>query len=642
MRGSVEVRGALAALLVLAALPAAAQTSTVPHQPSFSVERLTPPPGPAAGFQLEDADVGTAFALVTSVASEPLVIRAVRGGATLTQPVAWRAGADLLGALALGRFQLGLALPFVVAQGGDRLAGLDLNEPGAEQPLAARALGDLRLSAKAQLVVPRLGYGWGVAGDLVLTLPSGDEDHFAGEAGPVVELRVVGSYRAARAAVFANLGGRVRATPVRFFNPLVVQGNELTWGVGATLALPVLGALAPAAVAEVVGAWGGDDGPSPAEAHLGVRGQLGPRWSLGVAGGAGLGGARAIGAPGVRGVVELRFVPSPVLDADGDGIPDVLDKCPTEPEDKDGFQDEDGCPDPDNDGDGIPDVLDKCPNEPEDKDHFEDEDGCPDPDNDGDGIPDVLDKCPNQPEDKDGFQDEDGCPDPDNDGDGIPDAVDLCPNEPEDKDGFEDQDGCPDPDNDGDGVPDALDKCPAQAEDRDGWEDEDGCADLDDDRDGVPDAVDRCPDAPGFIVSPTDMREDGCPHGPPLVLALPDGSMRLGRAAVAELAGGRDVARVIVAIARAAHHAGWDDARGPDGAPAVALEVTVPGDAPGWGPLAERRSTAVVRGLIAQGVRARVVAQAHARAVVVRATPEALQAGRHVHVRGASVVPSRP
>jgi OOP family OmpA-OmpF porin len=131
-------------------------------------------------------------------------------------------------------------------------------------------------------------------------------------------------------------------------------------------------------------------------------------------------------------------------DPDKDGIVGAADKCPNEPEDKDGFQDEDGCPDLDNDGDGIPDTADKCPNEPEDKDGFQDDDGCPDPDNDGDGIPDAADKCPNEPEDKDGFQDEDGCPDPDNDGDGVPDAIDKCPNEPETKNGYQDDDGCPD------------------------------------------------------------------------------------------------------------------------------------------------------------------------------------------------------
>ena len=131
-------------------------------------------------------------------------------------------------------------------------------------------------------------------------------------------------------------------------------------------------------------------------------------------------------------------------DRDGDGIPDSVDACPDEPEDKDGFQDEDGCPDPDNDRDGIPDAQDQCPNDPEDKDGFQDTDGCPEPDNDNDGIPDTLDKCPDEPEDKDGFQDEDGCPDDDNDGDGFADAVDKCPNDAETVNGFEDDDGCPD------------------------------------------------------------------------------------------------------------------------------------------------------------------------------------------------------
>ena len=131
-------------------------------------------------------------------------------------------------------------------------------------------------------------------------------------------------------------------------------------------------------------------------------------------------------------------------DRDGDGINDDVDKCPTEPEDKDGFQDDDGCPDPDNDADGVPDATDKCPTEAEDKDGFQDDDGCPEADNDNDGIPDAADKCPNEAEDKDGFQDDDGCPETDNDADGVPDANDKCPNDAETKNGFQDDDGCPD------------------------------------------------------------------------------------------------------------------------------------------------------------------------------------------------------
>ncbi len=181
----------------------------------------------------------------------------------------------------------------------------------------------------------------------------------------------------------------------------------------------------------------------------------------------------------------------PPQDTDKDGIPDDLDKCPNEPEDKDGFEDSDGCPDLDNDGDGIPDDKDKCPNQAEDKDGFQDDDGCPDPDNDKDGIPDAQDKCPNQPETRNGYKDDDGCPDvADSDDDGIPEDKDKCPHEKEDKDGFEDEDGCPDPDNDKDGIPDVVDKCPNQPETKNGLNDEDGCPDS------LPPAAQRLLDQP--------------------------------------------------------------------------------------------------------------------------------------------------
>ena len=165
-------------------------------------------------------------------------------------------------------------------------------------------------------------------------------------------------------------------------------------------------------------------------------------------------------------------------DRDGDGIPDPLDRCPDEPEDFDGFEDEDGCPDPDNDGDGVFDFEDQCPDDPEDFDNFEDEDGCPDLDNDRDGIADVDDSCPEEPEDIDGFEDEDGCPDYDNDRDGILDAQDQCPDDPEDFDNFEDDDGCPERDNDRDGIPDLSDLCPNDPETFNGYKDEDGCPDT--------------------------------------------------------------------------------------------------------------------------------------------------------------------
>jgi outer membrane protein OmpA-like peptidoglycan-associated protein len=116
-------------------------------------------------------------------------------------------------------------------------------------------------------------------------------------------------------------------------------------------------------------------------------------------------------------------------DRDGDGYADPDDSCPDEPENFQGFKDEDGCPDdPDTDGDGVPDSADQCVLDPEDADKYLDEDGCPELDNDLDTVPDVTDKCPNEAEDPDGYQDEDGCPDPDNDKDEVPDLKDQCPN----------------------------------------------------------------------------------------------------------------------------------------------------------------------------------------------------------------------
>src|SRR5207248_1393410 len=147
---------------------------------------------------------------------------------------------------------------------------------------------------------------------------------------------------------------------------------------------------------------------APMEIDAAVRITLPHALEASLGGGAGV--LRGVGSPLARAFFGISWAPD-YRDRDGDGIPDMDDQCPDQPEDRDGYKDEDGCPDPDNDGDGIPDEHDKCPNEPEDIDNFQDDDGCPDPDNDHDGIPEQLDKCPNEPETINGIKDDDGCPD---------------------------------------------------------------------------------------------------------------------------------------------------------------------------------------------------------------------------------------
>jgi outer membrane protein OmpA-like peptidoglycan-associated protein len=154
-----------------------------------------------------------------------------------------------------------------------------------------------------------------------------------------------------------------------------------------------------------------------------------------------------IAAGGIIGGTVGFLLCKDVGDADGDGVPDDMDKCPNTPF---GVKvDENGCP-IDSDGDGVPDSKDKCPNTP--KGAKVDVNGCSDAD--GDGVPDNKDKCPNTP--KGVKVDANGCP-RDSDGDGVTDDKDKCPNTP--KGAKVNANGCA-VDSDRDGVPDYKDKCP--------------------------------------------------------------------------------------------------------------------------------------------------------------------------------------
>ncbi|MDH3729409.1 MAG: OmpA family protein, partial [Myxococcales bacterium] len=209
-------------------------------------------------------------------------------------------------------------------------------------------------------------------------------------------------------------------------------GGQLTYGGGLQILLGddrfmlTAEAFGRTAAASATGFGGREETPVEVLGGFKYNGRTG--LSVGVGGTAGV--TPGYGAPDWRMIGLIGFTmpekEEGVLDADGDGIPDDVDQCPNDPEDMDGFQDEDGCPDFDNDGDGVLDADDGCPMEAEDIDGFEDEDGCPDPDNDGDGILDADDMCPNEP----GPPENNGCPDADRDGDGVPDRVDNCPDEP--------------------------------------------------------------------------------------------------------------------------------------------------------------------------------------------------------------------
>jgi outer membrane protein OmpA-like peptidoglycan-associated protein len=447
-RGPLGAAAALGAVVTVTSVVTVVALPAASADPTRNIDLETFNPTPATTtetFQLQTPMVGNRgdwmVGAFYSYATNPLQL----DGAGMTdRPVTTRSTIELGGAYAfLGRFEAGARLPLFLQAGDDpAFSGL--------APAKGTAIGDLTLHGKAQLWANQaVALGAAVA----VTAPTATDGQFAGAKAPAGRLVALASWGTRRVAVNANLGTVLRSKSA-IGN--VEQGSGLAWGGGVSfraldklwVAAEVFGDLAFASKQR--------SNTSPIEGLLGFHVRAERRVTVGVAFGRGL--AAGIGAPDLRGVLTMTFAPSAPAtaplhepppphvdgDADGDGIADSIDKCPNEPEDKDMFDDSDGCPDPDNDGDGIPDAQDKCPLEAEDKDGFQDGDGCPDKDNDNDGIPDAIDKCPNEPEDKDGFQDADGCPDLDNDGDGIPDAQDKCPLEPETINGVKDDDGCPD------------------------------------------------------------------------------------------------------------------------------------------------------------------------------------------------------
>jgi hypothetical protein len=460
---------------------ALAQDTGVRVDHDISVQRFNAAPGPrnfitARGARTDGEKVwGIGF--LANYAYSPLVVKSCNaqdctsdGAFQDTKVVESLFTADLLGSFTIvPRFQLGLRLPVTYVHG----VGITPQGNNESTALKAIGLGDPELEGKARLYGdPKAPVVIGAA--LFATAPLGNamnKDKFMGDAHPTVGARAIFDGETQGFSFAVNLGGAYRKSVVIGGTNL---GSELRYAAAVGYKpSPVIRALA-----EIYGTsrFTTAAGENTMEGNLAA--QIFPMSSaFQIMLGLGTGIVQGVGVPKFRGFLGVQYA-AEGTDADKDGIEGAADQCPTEPEDLDGYEDTDGCPDNDNDLDTIPDKQDKCPSQAEDQDGFEDSDGCPEADNDKDGIPDTGDRCPNEPESKNGFKDDDGCPDEaDTDNDGVPDARDKCVNEPEDTDGYEDTDGCPDPDNDGDGILDADDECVDEAETKNGFEDEDGCPD---------------------------------------------------------------------------------------------------------------------------------------------------------------------
>ncbi len=286
-------------------------------------------------------------------------------------------------------------LPLNLVIDGERISG--------QPPPDGTSLGDLSFGLRGRL--------FGEAGDAFAlslqatgTAPTARAaryaSRFAGEGGWTFAPEALMEARIAEVVdVAGNVGFLLRDE--QDFGSLRVE-HELTWAAGVTVhAVPSLLDLS-------VEAWGAvalsrRDGErlgpvAPIEGVIGAT--LRPVRGLRIGAAIGAGLQRGYGAGDLRAILSLGYATEGEGaggDADEDGLDDDADACPDEPEDRDGFRDDDGCPDPDNDDDGVPDEADACPMEAEDRDGLGDEDGCPEVDHDGDGAADEVDRCPTEP-----------------------------------------------------------------------------------------------------------------------------------------------------------------------------------------------------------------------------------------------------
>lgn len=514
MRSQTLRGGALLSLTLLCLLPSARAMAQSTDTTSFQLEHFEPLPsqrlnilGTAKSDILEHMRVSTGLFL--HYANDPLqLIDTKQDDSVIAHIVEHSLKGELWGSVGIGGWmELGFVLPVALYQSGEDLA--EFGSPG--QSVGGVALSDVRVIPKLRLLDPAKMGGFGVALLAPISIPVGDESQFLGEGAWRAELRLAADWRYESFAIAANVGYAIR--PQREARNLALDDNfRYSLGLQAPTGIDrvkligsIFGNVQTTSERLIAGRTQGDNPASPAEWLAGVRIELPADLAIQAGGGTALNSG--IGAPDLRLFTSLEYTPVGPPDADQDGILDDQDQCPKAPEDLDGFEDADGCPDLDNDGDGIADLNDKCRDDAEDKDGFQDEDGCPDLDNDGDELPDLEDKCPVSA----GVARRQGCPEDDNDDDGILNEDDQCPDAPEDKDGFEDADGCPEPDNDGDGIADVEDKCPNDPEDKDGFQDEDGCPDPDNDGDGIADANDQCPNEAETYNGNKD--EDGCPDG---------------------------------------------------------------------------------------------------------------------------------
>lgn len=315
----------------------------------------------AEGSGLHPTEDPLEFGVYANYARNTLVGVDAAGNIT-NHYVSGRLGFDVLASITLARpVALGIDVPFYVAQSGDA------------NPSSA-GLGDIRVVPKFQILDDvRKHVGLAIIAEIRAPSHTGD---FAGGGRytPVFAPRILIDHRFGGLRLGASAGALFREITT-FMN--VTSASEFVYQ--ADIAYRFGGRAGPFEIGfEANGALGLKTLGTPEAPLEGLPYiSIFPNDMWEIQAGAGIGFVAGYGTPVARGFIGVRFHPV-FHDRDHDGVPDDRDRCPDIPEDRDGVQDEDGCPEHDADQDGVPDSQDKCPTEKETINGYKDEDGCPD------------------------------------------------------------------------------------------------------------------------------------------------------------------------------------------------------------------------------------------------------------------------
>jgi cysteine-rich repeat protein len=356
-------RAAAAAFAVIALHAGSAEAQLMARTDGFRVDRFELAPSVDDGLVVQDPRVlgHMVWSVSAALGYTNTLLRVVPQLSSNTgiDVVGTRLSAYLDFALGLrDRFELDVAVPFALAQATDTgtAAGIMLRRPGAT------ALGDARIGGSVLLygrsTTPNVGFAASAA------IPIGSENSFTSDGTMAGELMATAAFPGRGYRVLVNGGVRLRP---RHDYVSTDQGSELLGRAG--ILVPVAhDRLTTSLEFDLSTRASGPDAfraiGSPILAILGGRYHFDGGIHAGAAVGAGL--TAAPGSPAVRVVFTVGYSPVPepprrltptANDRDGDGIPDNLDKCPDKPEDVNGVEDDDGCPDAyDRDKDRITDT----------------------------------------------------------------------------------------------------------------------------------------------------------------------------------------------------------------------------------------------------------------------------------------------